>query len=77
MTLSGLYRKGISPFLSYVAYRGGDFNSFREIRALKIPVSTYNKMFLDTWNKNMYGLGVGISMVFKIFRQFPIYEGGG
>jgi hypothetical protein len=25
----------------------------------------------------MYGLGVGISMVFKIFRQFPIYEGGG
>jgi hypothetical protein len=59
-----------------VAYRGGDFNSFREIRALKIPVSTYHQMFLDTRNKNMYDLGVGISMVFKIFRQFPIYGGG-
>jgi hypothetical protein len=40
-----------------------------------MPVSTFHQMFLDTRNKNMYGLEVGISMVFKIFRQFPIYGG--
>jgi hypothetical protein len=27
-------------------------------------------MLLDTRNKNTYGLGVGISMVFDIFRHF-------
>jgi hypothetical protein len=27
-------------------------------------------MFLDTRNKNMYGLGVGISTVFKIAEHF-------
>jgi hypothetical protein len=27
-------------------------------------------MFLDTWNKNMYGLGVGISLVFEILGHF-------
>jgi hypothetical protein len=27
-------------------------------------------MFLDTRNKNIYGLGMGISIVFKIFSHF-------
>ena len=58
-----------------MAYRGGDFNSFREIRALKIPVSIYHQMFLDTRNKNMYGLGVGISRDFKIFSNFQFLGG--
>jgi hypothetical protein len=29
-------------------------------------------MFLDTRNKNMYGLGVGISTVFKIVLPVPV-----
>jgi hypothetical protein len=33
-------------------------------------------MFLDTENKNMYGLGVGISKVFQIFGHF-LFNGGG
>jgi hypothetical protein len=33
-------------------------------------------MFLDTRNKNMYGLGVGISTDFKIFSNFP-FQGVG
>lgn len=30
----------------------------------------------DSRKKNIYGLGAGISTVFKIFRHFP-FEGGG
>jgi hypothetical protein len=33
-------------------------------------------MPLNTRNKNVYGLGVGISMIFKIFSNFPFLEGG-
>jgi hypothetical protein len=33
-------------------------------------------MFLDTRNKNMYGLGVDILTVVEIFSQFPISGGG-
>jgi hypothetical protein len=33
-------------------------------------------MFLDTRNKNMYALGVGISTVFKIAKHF-LFDGGG
>jgi hypothetical protein len=33
-------------------------------------------MFLDTRNKNMYGLGVGISTVSKIFSYFQFLGGG-
>jgi hypothetical protein len=33
-------------------------------------------MFLDTRNKNIYGLGVGISMVSKIFSYFPFLGDG-
>jgi hypothetical protein len=33
-------------------------------------------MVLDTRNKNMYGLGVGISIVFQIFRNFLFLRGG-
>jgi hypothetical protein len=33
-------------------------------------------MFLDTRNKNMYGLGVGISTVFEIAEHF-LFKGGG
>jgi hypothetical protein len=33
-------------------------------------------MFLDTRNKNMYGLRVGISTVFEIFRHFLFKEDG-
>jgi hypothetical protein len=34
-------------------------------------------MVLDTRNKNMYGLGVGFSIVFKIFsKQIPVSGGG-
>jgi hypothetical protein len=32
-------------------------------------------MFLDTRNKNMYGLGVGISTVFEIAEHF-LFNGG-
>jgi hypothetical protein len=32
-------------------------------------------MFLDTRNKNMYGLGVGISTVFEITEYF-LFKGG-
>jgi hypothetical protein len=34
-------------------------------------------MFLDTKNKNMYGLWVGISTVYEIFEHFLLKEGGG
>jgi hypothetical protein len=30
----------------------------------------YHQMFLDTRNKNIYGLGVGISIIFEIFSNF-------
>jgi hypothetical protein len=30
----------------------------------------------NTRNKNIYGLGVGISTVFKIFSNFPFLGGG-
>jgi hypothetical protein len=33
-------------------------------------------MFLDTRNKNMYRLGVGISMIFKILGHF-LFKGDG
>jgi hypothetical protein len=33
-------------------------------------------MFFDTRNKNMYGLGVGITTVFKIAEHF-LFKGGG
>jgi hypothetical protein len=33
-------------------------------------------MLLNTRNKNIYGLGVGISTVFKIFSNFPFLGGG-
>jgi hypothetical protein len=33
-------------------------------------------MLLDTRNKNIYGLGVGISTVFKILWHF-LFKGGG
>jgi hypothetical protein len=34
-------------------------------------------MFFDTKNKNiLYGLGVGISIVFEVFSNFP-FQGGG
>ena len=36
----------------------------------------YHQMFLDSRNKNMYGLGVGILIVFEIFSQFPIWRVG-
>jgi hypothetical protein len=31
---------------------------------------------LNTRNKNIYGLGVGISTVFEIFSNFPFLGGG-
>jgi hypothetical protein len=34
-------------------------------------------MFLDTKNKNMHGLGVGISSVFKNIWALPAYNGIG
>jgi hypothetical protein len=33
-------------------------------------------MPLNTRNKNIYGLGVGISTVFEIFSNFPFLGGG-
>jgi hypothetical protein len=33
-------------------------------------------MLLNTRNKNIYGLGVGISTVFKIFSNFNFLGGG-
>jgi hypothetical protein len=33
-------------------------------------------MPLETTNKNIYGLGVGISTVFEIFSNFPFLGGG-
>jgi hypothetical protein len=33
-------------------------------------------MFLDTKNKNRYGLGMGISKLFEIFRHF-LFKGDG
>jgi hypothetical protein len=33
-------------------------------------------MPLKTRNKNIYGLGVGISTVFEIFSNFPFLGGG-
>jgi hypothetical protein len=33
-------------------------------------------MFLDARNKNIFGLGMGISIVFfKIFSNFPLFGG--
>ena len=34
-------------------------------------------MFLDTRNKNMYGLGVGISTILEIAEHFLFNGGGG
>jgi hypothetical protein len=63
-----------------VAYRGGDFNGFFEILGTSrfredgtTPYGhdpTYHQLFLDTRTKNMYSLGVGISMVFEILGHF-------
>jgi hypothetical protein len=38
-------------------------------------VMTYIPSDADTRNKNIHGLGVGISTVFKIFGHF-LYQGG-
>jgi hypothetical protein len=37
---------------------------------------TYHQMQLDTRNKNTYGLGMGISMVFEILGHF-LFRGDG
>jgi hypothetical protein len=36
---------------------------------------TYHHLLLDTRNKNIYGLGVGISVVFEILQNF-LFKGG-
>jgi hypothetical protein len=36
----------------------------------------YHQMLLDTRNKNIYGLGVGILLVFEIFWHFLLGGGG-
>jgi hypothetical protein len=35
----------------------------------------YHQLLLDIRNKNMYGLGMGISVVFEIFGHF-LFKGG-
>jgi hypothetical protein len=37
---------------------------------------TYHQKLLDTRNKNIYGLGVGISTLFEIFMHFLFKRGG-
>ena len=39
-------------------------------------MTLYHWMLLNARNKNIYGLGVGISTVFKIFSYFP-FKGAG
>jgi hypothetical protein len=67
----------------YMWFRGGDLNGFWDIWALPIskgryqlvwPWPTYHKMPSDTRNKNIYGLEVGISMVYEIYGNHPIWS---
>jgi hypothetical protein len=61
-------------------FRGSDFNRVFEIfdhflyqggQDYSIDSSrTFQQMLLDTRNKDIYGLGVGISTVFEIFGHF-------
>jgi hypothetical protein len=37
----------------------------------------YHQMPLDTKKKYIYGIGVGISIAFEIFNNFPFLEGEG
>jgi hypothetical protein len=69
-----------------VWFWGGDFNGFeilghflfREDRTIPCGHNyIYHQMLLDTRNKNIYGLGVGISIVFEIFSNFPFWGWGG
>jgi hypothetical protein len=62
-------------------FRGGNLNCFWDIRTISVsrgrnhPILSWpihHQMFLDTENKNMYGLGVGIATVFQIFGHFLI-----
>jgi hypothetical protein len=41
----------------------------------RMIMTTYHHMFVDTRNKNIYGLGVGISTVFEILGHF-LFKGG-
>jgi hypothetical protein len=72
-----------NPTGLYLWLGGEDLNSFRDNKVLPVPVPwdhfvwswpTYHQMLLDTRNKNMYGLGMGISTVFKTFGHF-LYQG--
>jgi hypothetical protein len=64
-----------------MVHKDEGLNGFWNIRELPVKegarphrvvmTNTHHQMVLDTWYKNMYGLGVGISIVFEIFINFP------
>jgi hypothetical protein len=64
---------------------GGDLNDFQDIQLFQFPGGGVdprghdlhkNWMLLNTRNKNIHGLGVGISTIFEIFRNLPFLGGG-
>jgi hypothetical protein len=72
----------------YVWLSGRDLNGFPDTNALSVQGGTgpshidpctfrCSLTFLDIRNKNIYGLGVGISIVFRDIKQFPISGGWG
>jgi hypothetical protein len=67
----------------YIWSVGWDLNGFQDIGALPVyggrdhsiwSWPTYHQMLLDTINKNIYGLGVEISMIFEILGYFLFKE---
>jgi hypothetical protein len=61
-------------------FTGGDFNVFFRYQDTFCLMGDGTTMYghdllLDTRSKNIYGLGVGISTVFKIFGHI-LYQGG-
>jgi hypothetical protein len=67
----------VFEILGHFLFKGGQDHPYgHDLHTIRWSLTQRNQMVLDTRNKNLYGLGVGFSIVFEIFSNFPFLGGG-